>query len=185
MRVLPMMVLMALLSGSAFLQGHTRDENWKRCGAGDPDGAIEACSALIQSGQDTGINLAAVFYARGLAHEHKGDDGLAMEDYDQAIHLNASLANGFVARGVAYAHKRDYEHTIQDYDQALRLTPNANDANTFYHRGVAYANNGDYNRAIADYDQALRLDPNLANAYYSLGMAYRHKGDSDRAIQES
>ena len=87
------------------------------------DRAIEACSALIQSGQDAGINLAAIFYNRGLAQAHKGDYDLAIKDYDQAIRLNASLAIAFDARGVAYGHKRDYDHAIQDFNQALRLNP--------------------------------------------------------------
>ncbi len=75
-----MIVPAILLSGSAVLRGQTRDENWKRCGGNDPDRAIEACSALIQSGQDTGINLAAVFYDRALAYAHKGDYDLAIQD---------------------------------------------------------------------------------------------------------
>src|SRR5207237_1221173 len=119
-RFLSMIVPVILLGGSAVLRGQTRDENWKRCGGNDRDRAIEACSALIQSGQDTGINLAAVFYDRPLAYAHKGDYDLAIQDYDQAIRLNASLANAFYGRGVAYALKSDYDRAIADYDQALR-----------------------------------------------------------------
>jgi tetratricopeptide (TPR) repeat protein len=173
-RLLPAIALMALLSESAVLHGQTRDENWKRCGGGDSDRAIEACSALIQSGQETGLNLAAVLYDRGLTHAHEGDYDLAIEDYDAAIRLNANLANAFAARGAAYAHKRDYDHPIQECDQALRLKPSFPDA--FYSRGLAYADEAAYDRAIADYDRALRLSPNDANAIYHRGVAYAKKG---------
>jgi len=60
-----------LLSGPAVLRGQTRNEKWKQCGGNDPDRAIEACSAVIQSGQDMGINVAAAFYDRGIAHTHR------------------------------------------------------------------------------------------------------------------
>jgi hypothetical protein len=79
-RFLSMLVLLILLGEPAVLLGQTRNEKWKQCGGNDPDRTIEACSALIQSGQDTGISLAAIFYDRGLAHAHKGD-------YDLAINL--------------------------------------------------------------------------------------------------
>lgn len=181
MRILPI-VLTVLLSGSAVLQGQTRDENWKRCGGSDPDGAIEACSALIQSGRDTGINLAAVFYDRGLAHAHKGDYDLAVEDYDQAIRLNASLANAFDARGVAYAHRRDYDHAIQDFDQALRLNPSL--AEAYFSRGLTFRYKGDNDRAVEDFNQALLVNPNNAEVHYSRGRAYATKRDNDLAIQD-
>jgi hypothetical protein len=61
MRVLPMFVLMALLSGSAVLHGQTRDEQLEAVRGADPDQAMEACSAVIHSGQDTGIKLARSF----------------------------------------------------------------------------------------------------------------------------
>ena len=37
--------------------------------------------------EDTGINLAAVFYHQRFVHARKGDYDLAIEDYDQAIRL--------------------------------------------------------------------------------------------------
>src|ERR1700677_1904030 len=93
MRVLPMIVLMALLGGSAFLRGQTQDENRNLCKSEDPDRSIEGCSALIQSGQEAGINLAKAFYGRGSAYARKGDYEHAIQDYDQALRLNPSLAN--------------------------------------------------------------------------------------------
>ena len=92
-----MLVLVILLGGTAVLRGETRNEEWKQCGGNDPDRAIEACSALIRSGQDTGINLAAVFYNRGLAQAHKGDYDLAIEDYAKPSALMQVLPTHFMA----------------------------------------------------------------------------------------
>src|SRR5580692_2325251 len=137
-RFLSMLVLLILLSGPAVLRGQTRNEKWKQCGGNDPDRAIEACSAVIQSGQDMGINVAAAFYDRGVAYSNKGDFDRAIQDYDQSIRHDANFPKAFYSRGLAYEHKGDNDRAIQDYDQALRI--NQSYAEVFYSRGRAYAN---------------------------------------------
>src|SRR6266849_3198832 len=155
MRVLSMIVLMTLFGASAVLLGEPQQENWSRCKSDDPDRKIGGCSAVIQSGQETGTNLANAFRGRGSAYAHKGDYDRAFQDYDQALRLNPSYANGFFGRGLVYEHKGDIDYAISDYDKALRLNPSL--ASAFYERGNAYALKGNYDHAIKDYDQGLRL----------------------------
>ncbi len=123
-RVLSMMVLMTLLGAPAVLPGQTRDKNWKQCKSDDPERSVKACSALIQSGQEKGINLAKAFCGRGLAYARKGEYDHAIQDYDEALRINPTYVAAFSNRGIAYAHKGDYDRGIQDLDQALRLKPN-------------------------------------------------------------
>lgn len=85
MRVLPVIILAALLGGSAAHAGQEQIENWKRCIGDDPEQNLRACSALIQSGHETGPKLAKAFYDRGLTYERKGDYDHAIQDYDQAL----------------------------------------------------------------------------------------------------
>ncbi len=92
MRVLSMIVLLALLGGSAVLHGQTRDDNWNRCKGSDPDLSIAGCTAIIQSGQENNVNLANAFYNRGITYGHKGEYDLAIQDFDQALRLNPSFA---------------------------------------------------------------------------------------------
>src|SRR6266849_1492801 len=155
MRVLSMIVLMTLFGASAVLLGEPQQENWSRCKSDDPDRKIGGCSAVIQSGQETGTNLANAFRGRGSAYGHKSDYDRAFQDYDQALRLNPSYANGFFGRGLVYEHKGDIDYAISDYDKALRLNPSL--ASAFYERGNAYALKGNYDHAIKDYDQGLRL----------------------------
>src|SRR5713226_6564591 len=108
-----MILLMTLLDGSAVPPGQSRQENWKRCQSDDPERSIGGCSALIQSSQEMGINLANAFYGRGLAYVQMGDYDHAIQDYDQALRLNPSLADAFYSRGAAYTYKGDYDHAIQ------------------------------------------------------------------------
>jgi hypothetical protein len=84
MRVRSMIVLMTLFGASAVLLGQARQENCSRCKSDDPDRKIGGCSAVIQSGQETGTNLANAFRGRGSAYAHKGDYDRACQDYDQA-----------------------------------------------------------------------------------------------------
>ncbi|MGD0904757.1 MAG: tetratricopeptide repeat protein [Terracidiphilus sp.] len=174
-RLLSMIALITLLGWSVALPSQSRDEDWKRCRGDDPDLSIGGCSALIQSGQEAGIDLAKAFYDRGSAYMHKGDNDRAIQDYDQALRLNPSDAKAFSNRGLSYAHKGDYDRAIQDYDQALRLNPS--DVVAFVGRGNAYKHKGDNDRAIQDYSEAVRLyrkgaDQSDAMAQDGLGHMY-------------
>ncbi len=182
MRVLSMIVLMTLFGASAVLLGEPQQENWSRCKSDDPDRKIGGCSAVIQSGQETGTNLANAFRGRGSAYAHKGDYDRAFQDYDQALKLNPSDAKAFYGRGTAYWHKGDFDRAFQDYDQGLRLNPSY--ANGFFGRGLVYEHKGDIDYAISDYDKALRLNPSLASAFYERGNAYALKGNYDHAIKD-
>jgi hypothetical protein len=65
MRVLSMIVLMTLFGESAVLLGEAQQKNWSRCKSDDPDRKIGGCSAVIQSGQETGSNLANALRGQG------------------------------------------------------------------------------------------------------------------------
>ena len=168
-------MLVILLSGSVALSGQTRQENWERCAGKDPDQSVGGCSALTQSNQETGTSLAAAFYDRGIAYAHKHDFDHAIQDYDQALRINAVYARAFCSRGRAYAGKRDFDRAIQDYDRALQIKPDYADA--FIMRGNAYTLKSQYDRAIQDFDDALQINPTSADAFYGRGLAHQYKGE--------
>ena len=105
----------------AFAQ--TRDDNWTRCADdhADADLKIGACTALIQSGQETNENLSAAFYNRGLAYQAKGDNDRAIQDYDQAISLNPKDDAAFKNRGLAKFFESRFPAAAEDLAQALAL----------------------------------------------------------------
>ena len=147
-----MLMHIAGLNGAATAQ--TLDQ--QRCFAPGAGGdTIGACTAIIQSGQETPENLAKAFSSRGFAYLLKGQSNGASQDFDQAI---------------------------QDYDQAIRLNPD--DAVNYNRRGNAYSGKGQSERAIEDYGQAIRLDPKYAFAFNNRGGQYAARGQSDRAIED-
>ena len=118
--------------------------------------------------------LSAALLTQGYHDYQKGDYDRAIQDYNQAIRLDANSASAFTGRGAAYFAKGDYERAIQDYNQAIRL--DANSASAFDHRGTAYFAKGDYDRAIQDYNQAIRLNPKTAHALLARGLAHLYAG---------
>ena len=106
----------------------------------------------------------------------------AIEQYTQALALDAQLPATYNNRGNSYYHIGDVELAIQDFDHALAIGPR--DAAAYSNRGNAYKHKGDLARAIQDYDRSLELDPDSADTYYNRANAYRDKSDLDRSIQD-
>jgi len=119
---------------------------------------------------------------RGANYARNGQYDRAIDEYTQALRLNANDALALYNRGDAYNSKGEYERAIQDFTQAIALRPDF--ALAFNGRGIAHDGNGDPDRAIQDYDQAIRLKPDYAEAFYNRGRAYKRKGDDERALQD-
>src|SRR6516162_3312936 len=151
-----LLIVVFVLAGTAAAQD--RDGQWQRCTLYDQRGkvraganlelVIDACTAIIQAGQETPKQLAFALANRGYAYRNKYAYDRAIQDLDQAIKLDPDFALAFNGRGAAYYDKHDYDRAIQDYDEAIRLDRNL--ARAFYNRGTAYSNQHEYDRAIHD-----------------------------------
>jgi tetratricopeptide (TPR) repeat protein len=171
-----------LLGAAIAAMGQGRQENLDKCQSDDPDVKVTGCTALIQADQDTTKNLSVIYNNRGNAYEKKGDYDRAIEDFNEAIHLNPNFEIAYYGRGDAYKKKGDYDRAIQDFNEAIHLNPNFEIAH--YGRGNAYIDKDDYVHAIQEFDDAIRLNPKDANAYNNRGVAYERKGDYGHAIQD-
>ena len=184
MRFSMLICLVFGLGASIAAAAESRDQQWKLCASQSVawDVTIGACTARIQSRQETIRNLAIAYANRGLAYQAKGDNDRAIADSTEAIRLDRKYAPAYANRGNAYRAKGDNDRAIAEYSEAIRLDPKY--AVAYNNRGNAYRDKGDNDRALADYSQAIRVDPNYALAYYNRGNAYGTKGDSDRAIAD-
>ena len=131
--------------------------------------------------QDIHKSAYTKFY-EGRTFQIKEEYHQAIEQYTQALELDAQLTATYNNRGNSYYHKGDIALAIQDYDQALAIDPR--DAAAYSNRGNAYKHKGDLDRAIQDYNRSLGIDPEYADTYYNRGNAFKDKGDLDRAIQD-
>jgi tetratricopeptide (TPR) repeat protein len=160
---LSLMVTAVLLAGAPALAQTPQERAW--CEGEDAvsvDQRIDGCSAVIKAARDRGDKLAEAFNNRGIAYRLKGEYDRAVQDYNQAIKLNAKSAAAFNNRGVAYDRKGDYDRAIADYDQAIKLKPSAE---LYFNRGNAHLGKSQYDHAIDDYNQAIKLKAGFAAAF--------------------
>jgi lipoprotein NlpI len=157
-------VLAGMLLASAPALAETLQEHRWCDGEDEPTPAqrIDGCSAVIKAAREKGDRLAEIFNNRGVAYRLKGDTDRAIQDYAQAIKLNAKFAEAFNNRGVAYDHKGEYDRAVADYDQAVKLKPSAE---IYFNRGNAYLGKSQYASAIDDYNQAIKLRADFGQAF--------------------
>ena len=152
-----------LLAGASALAQTPQERRW--CEGEDvatTDQRIEGCSAVIKAGREKGEKLAEAFNNRGVAHRLKGEYDRAIQDYNQAIRLDAKFAMAFNNRGVAYDKKGEYDRAIQDYEQSIKLKPSPE---AHLNRGNAHLGKSQYDHAIDDYNQAIKLKADFAPAF--------------------
>jgi len=150
------------------------------CKDAAPPRSIEACTQLIAAGGGKGMSLTAAYNRRGLAHQGLGDLDRAINDYSEAIRLDAKTFFARVNRGWALNEKRDHERALLDLDEAIRL--NATYAPAYNQRGNARRGMNDLDQALSDYSDAIRLDPNYARALANRGRVLIEKLEFDQAI---
>jgi tetratricopeptide (TPR) repeat protein len=130
------------------------------CDANDnasPEQSISGCTAVIQSEEYAGDDLAIVFSNRGVAYFRNSEPEKAIQDYEQAIRINPSFFDAMISRGFAYLKVKRYDAAIADFDTTLKAHPE--NAPSLYGRGLANLAKGDAAGASADMTAARRLDP--------------------------
>jgi len=158
------LILTGVVWAGASASAHTAQERaW--CEGEDAvtiDQRIEGCSAVIKAGREKGEKLAEAFNTRGIGYRLKGEYDRAIQDYNQAIRINAKFSTAYNNRAIAYDTKGDYDRAIADYEQAIKLKPSAE---TYFNRGNAHLGKSHYDHAIDDYNQAIKLKPDFAAAF--------------------
>jgi lipoprotein NlpI len=163
------------------------------CDASEADGVsldrkISGCSTEILSGTLSNSDLALAYTNRGIAYSAKGQLDRAIQDFDQAIKLDANNVIAYYNRGIAHSAKGQFDCAIQDYDEAIERSPSArrllgmNNAIAYYNRGIAYSAKGQLDRAIQDFDQAIKLDASDADFFHARSLA--QKGDKKSAAAD-
>jgi tetratricopeptide (TPR) repeat protein len=136
--------------------------------ASDLASIIRACSIFIETDHAVGGRplpkqaRGGMLELRANAYTKKGEQDLAIADYNSAIRLNIKKYEYefYLNRGNNYFNKKDYERANADYDESIRQNPKFPLA--YVNRGNVYTVQGDYGRANADYAEALRIDPKNA-----------------------
>lgn len=106
------------------LAASSRDQIWTVCR--DPGRglvAANACTQLLQSGQESGRALAYVRYNRGMALGRRGRTQDAIADYDAALAQDPFFALALYQRGLLYQQLGQQIRAEQDLQRARQIDP--------------------------------------------------------------
>ena len=131
---------------------------------------IDACSAMINSGQYKGKDLAWAFINRGNVYTISGEYDIALGDLTQAIALDPTNALAYIGRCLVHNSKGETDLALGDCNEAIRLDPK--NALAYYNRGNAWSAKNELDRAIADYTEVIRIDPKNISAYNNRGSTF-------------
>ncbi len=170
-------VTVPLFGSAAALAQTEQQRNWRMGKDGaSPDQRISACTALIESKQESSQQLAITFKTRGTVYFHKGDYGRAIQDYSQAIKLDPRYSEALDNRCWTRATINQLQDALKDCIESLRIRPNF--APTTDTLGFVYLKLGRFDLAISTYDAALKLDPKSPYSLYGRGVAKLKTGDA-------
>jgi len=126
--------------------------------------------------------FAIAYNNRGVIHGQKGDNTMALDDFNQALALEPLYAPAYFNRANVYLRMGEFDRSIENNTRAIAQCPQYTMA--YYYRGIAYCIKGKYDRGIADFTQTIALDPKNAEAYFNRGLAYEKKKDFSQAAQD-
>lgn len=112
-----------------------------------------------------------VWHLRGVHCLYDREDyGLAVDDFSEAIRLDADNAEVWKDRGLAHYQQSENDLAYDDFSRAIELKPDL--AEAWYYRAWVWRRGGDPRRAIEDFDQAIAIRPDYAAAYQHRGISY-------------
>jgi tetratricopeptide (TPR) repeat protein len=140
--------------------------------------------AIADAGESIRLHPSVATYnLRGSAYYDKGEDDIAIADFNDALRIGPPSGIIFHNRGNAWRSKGEYARAIADYDQSIKLGPPS--AFSWQNRGISKRALGDLDGALADINEAIRLDPTLPQPLTSRAVIWRARGDLDRAIADT
>ena len=126
--------------------------------------------------------MLAILNWRGRAYEGKGQDDLAMADYNLALEKRPKFAAVYNNRGTLYLRKGALQSALDDFNAAVNFAPNMYIAHA--NRGRVKAMSNDFDGALSDFADALTIDANAPQAVTYRCEAYVAMGKFDDALTD-
>jgi tetratricopeptide (TPR) repeat protein len=181
-RHLAVVAALAVVIGASRASAYTDDQR-RLCYAPEATDTetIDGCTALAQSGQFSGRDLAIILFDRGLSYENTKQYSLAMADFSQAVGLDPNYADAYDDRGNVYEHQGQYANALPDYDRAIALKPTA----LYYsNRGYTHYMLGHYDQAQSDLDQAISMDQKTGRTFVNRALVRIAKQNCQGAAED-
>lgn len=140
---------------------------------------VAGCTALIQSGNYSGNNLAIVYFLRGRAQK---DQDKQLADYAAALKLNPAHVGALSNRALVYRARKQYDLALGDLAKAIAAAPQ--EATPWAYQGDVYHAMGSEEAAITSFTEAIKRAPEWMWPYTDRGELYLERGDHALAIKD-
>jgi tetratricopeptide (TPR) repeat protein len=117
-------------------------------------------------------------YEKGMELGRQNNYAQALDEFNQAIKLDAKNASYYAGRGHSHFMLNQLDNALDDYNKALALNPQ--DSLPLVMRGHTYLKLGNYDKAIQDYDKAIQTGSTDAEVYIGRGSAYLKLNQPDK-----
>lgn len=119
---------------------------------------------------------------RGSLRMREGNLKGALNDYNQAIKLDATEPDYWLNRGLIKEQLKDVTGALSDYSQVIRLKPDYEKA--WLNHGNALVKQNKLTEAIEDYTAAITYYPEYGLAFYNRSIAYFRLGKKELACTD-
>ena len=127
-------------------------------------------------------------YNLGVAYRMLDRYDDAIDEFSQAIKIDAALTNAYLRRGVCWYYKDEFDLAQADFEDASGGS--TNDPRPLTWKGMTLVREGKTREAVNVYSEALRYDNHYGPAHVNRGLAYvalkeyaKAVGDFDQAIR--
>lgn len=109
------------------------------------------------------------YFMFGMNFKESGDTVRAINSFQKAVELDATIVDGWINLGQLYA-ERDDPLALRYFDNATRVAPD--DIVALHAKADYLSAKGSLEEAIGLYGQIVVLDPQYDEAYYNSGLIY-------------
>lgn len=125
------------------------------------------CDKALSDGSTSRADRKKTLVNRGVIHNRSGDLGAALDDFNDALEIDAGLGEAYLNRGNSYFLSRRYDDALADYERALELEISKPWA-AWYNIGLVYEAKKQPDKAREAYQEALSANPNFTQAQQKL-----------------
>ncbi|WP_369721499.1 caspase family protein [Bradyrhizobium sp. LLZ17] len=147
-------------------------------GKHDYDHAIEVLSSAIEADPDNVV----IVNLRGVAYERKGQDDLALADYNLAIRKRATYGVPYSNRGTIQLRKGALQSALDDLNLAVKYAPKFLFGWT--NRARVRTLMKDYDGALSDFAEAEKIDPTAPQIASNRCVTHGLMGKYDQAFAD-
>jgi tetratricopeptide (TPR) repeat protein len=125
---------------------------------------------------------ALTYNNRGRIYFDRGQDSLALSDFNNALAMDEKHVNAHVNRALIYCRKKEYAKAHEDFARAEQL--DSTFANLYDNRGLLYETEGKYQEAVNDYTKYLNLVTTNDAIYNARGLMFQRMGKLPEAVAD-